>query len=69
MTSRVGDNSHYNEKWSLPSERKKYVSNHMVTHVAQLHDSSNNKIPPVWSKVTKTPWLNLYFFVFYDNNN
>ena len=55
MTSH-GPEKHFYENWILPSQRISYVSSHTETRMAQLHDSSNDKIAPVWMRVTKTPW-------------
>lgn len=40
----------------LPSSRAEYICNHPTTVIAKLH-SDHNKIAPIWSKVSSTPYL------------
>jgi hypothetical protein len=44
------------EDWVLPSDRKEYITTHDSTKLARLHSRKDNNVPPVWTKVTKTPW-------------
>ena len=43
------------EKWALPTNRIKYINDHTQIKIALLHEDKK-MIPPVWSRITKTPW-------------
>lgn len=44
------------EEWVLPTDRKEYIRTHDATKLAKLHTLKENNIPPLWTKITKTPF-------------
>lgn len=49
------ERTNYDTLWVLPTNRYDHIVNNPTTQIAQNH-VNKNMIPPVWTKVSRTPW-------------